>query len=82
MIYQNRRKTLVDIDLSIWAKVRYFATMQKISVNSALEALLSKALGNCGTYLAQEIGEQKDMMASGENEVPIHMPEATSSQAH
>lgn len=75
----NRRKTLVDIDLSIWAKVRYFAVMQKLSVNSALEMLLIKALGKSGT----EIGGQKDMMASGESEFPIHLQEAaSSSRAH
>jgi hypothetical protein len=48
MNYTNRRKTLVDIDLSIWAKVRHFATMQKLSINSALEMLLAKALVNNG----------------------------------
>jgi hypothetical protein len=52
MGYTNRRKTLVDIDLSIWAKVRHFATMQRLSVNTALETLLAKALDSSG-YIAE-----------------------------
>ena len=52
MSSSDRRKTLVDIDLSIWAKVRHFATMHRLSVNSALEMLLVKALDSSG-YVAQ-----------------------------
>ena len=60
MGYTNRRKTLVDIDLSIWAKVRHFATMQKLSVNSAVERLLDRALASSG-YIAEKPsqGEKK-----------------------
>jgi len=43
-----KRKTLVDIDLSIWAGVKHFATIEKISVNDAVELLLKQALSKCG----------------------------------
>jgi hypothetical protein len=43
-----KRKTLVDIDLSIWAGVKHFATIEKISVNDAVELLLKQSLSKCG----------------------------------
>jgi hypothetical protein len=43
-----RRKTLVEVDLAIWAQLRHFATIHKLSVNETLELLLTKALNNCG----------------------------------
>ena len=46
MVHPLKRKTLVEIELPIWAKVRYFATINRISNNAALEALLVKALKN------------------------------------
>jgi hypothetical protein len=46
MVNPLKRKTLVEIELPIWAKVRYFATINRISNNAALEALLVKALKN------------------------------------
>lgn len=48
MSSEKRQKTLVDIDLSIWARVKHFATLKKISVNGALELLLERGLGECG----------------------------------
>jgi len=48
MSSQHKRKTLVDIDLSIWAGVKHFATIEKISVNDAVELLLKQALSKCG----------------------------------
>jgi hypothetical protein len=38
------QKTLIEIGLSTWAGVRYFATINKLSNNAALETLLNKAL--------------------------------------
>jgi len=46
MVNPLKRKTLVEIELPIWAEVRYFATINRISNNAALEALLVKALKN------------------------------------
>ena len=46
MVNPLKRKTLIEIELPIWAKVRYFATINRISNNAALEALLVKALKN------------------------------------
>jgi len=55
MTTENRRKTLVDIDLSIWAKVKHFATIKKISINAAAEHLLERGLGNCGYSIKKDI---------------------------
>jgi hypothetical protein len=46
MLKAQKRKTLVDIDISIWGKVKHFAAIKNLSVNSALEVLLIKALNN------------------------------------
>jgi len=37
-------KTLVIIDNRIWGKVRNYATVEEISLSSAVEVLLKKAL--------------------------------------
>ena len=62
MSSQYKRKTLVDIDLSIWAGVKHFATIEKISVNDAVELLLKKGLNKCGY-----IRRQDKMIPTGES---------------
>jgi hypothetical protein len=37
-------KTLIEIDTSIWAKVKYYATIKGVTIRTALEQLLNKAL--------------------------------------
>jgi hypothetical protein len=54
MSSQHKRKTLVDIDLSIWAGVKHFATIEKISINDAVEFLLKQALSKCGYIRRQD----------------------------
>jgi hypothetical protein len=44
----NKRKTLVDIDLPTWARVKHLATIREISVNDAVQILLRLGLGNFG----------------------------------
>jgi hypothetical protein len=58
----TKRKTLVDIDLSTWARVKHFATMRKISVNNAVQLLLIIGLGNFGYNISQ-----KQMTPTGES---------------
>ena len=41
---ESKRKTLVDINLTVWAGVKHFATIQDISVNKAVELLLDRGL--------------------------------------
>jgi hypothetical protein len=43
-MFKQRRKTLVNIEISIWAGVKHFATLHNTSINSALETLLSNPL--------------------------------------
>jgi hypothetical protein len=59
---EDKRKTLVDIDLSIWAGVKHFATIEKISVNDAVELLLKQALSKCGYT-----GHQDKTIPTGES---------------
>lgn len=37
-------KTLINVHDRIWAEVKYYATVQRLSLNSAVESLLKKAL--------------------------------------
>ncbi|MGN6633309.1 MAG: hypothetical protein ACTHKP_13905 [Nitrososphaeraceae archaeon] len=37
-------KTLIDVDLSTWGEVKKYATIQKLSLNSAVNGLLATAL--------------------------------------
>jgi hypothetical protein len=37
-------KRLIEIDKVVWAKVKYFATINCITIRTALELLLNKAL--------------------------------------
>ncbi len=49
MILESGRKTLLDIDLAIWAQVKYFATIRKMSVNKAVQLLLEQSLRKWGS---------------------------------
>jgi hypothetical protein len=59
----NKRKTLVEIDLSTWARVKHFATIKKISVNDAVQFLLGIGLSNCG----YNILKKQIMVSPGES---------------
>jgi hypothetical protein len=37
-------KTLINVDNRIWGKVKDYATVQKLSLSSAVESLLKNAL--------------------------------------
>lgn len=67
----SKRKTVVEIDLSIWAKVRYFATINRISNNAALESLLIKALKN------NSGNNQDKVMLTGGNDFAVYPPAAS-----
>lgn len=69
-----KRKTLVQIDLPIWAEVRYFATINKISNNTALETLLVKALND------HSIKNKRRGMLAGGNVFGNHPPAASEVQ--
>jgi len=73
MVNPIKRKTQIKIGLPIWAEVRYFATINGISNNAALEALLAKALKNNGAENALQT------LASCENKI---IPVAASFQAN
>jgi hypothetical protein len=41
---KENMKALIDIKRQLWAEVKYFAIVRSISVNLAVEQLLSQAL--------------------------------------
>jgi hypothetical protein len=41
-------KTLINIDNNVWGKVKDYATVKKLSLNSAVECLLRNALSELG----------------------------------
>jgi hypothetical protein len=41
-------KTLISIDNKIWGKVKDFATVKELTLNSAVELLVSEALNRLG----------------------------------
>jgi hypothetical protein len=41
-------KILVEVDRSIWGKVKNFATVKELSLNSAVSQLLNNALKQIG----------------------------------
>jgi hypothetical protein len=53
MTLEYKRKTLLDIDLSIWAQVKYFATIKKMSLNEAVKLLIEIGLSKCGYSLLE-----------------------------
>jgi hypothetical protein len=63
MNLESKRKTLVDITLPTWAKVRFFATIKELSINEAVEHLLSEALSNC-IYMQEVISSPKNLATS------------------
>lgn len=65
----SKRKTTIQVELSIWAEVRYFATLNNVSTNAGLETLLVKALKK---------SNQEHGMLAGEIDFGIHSPAASS----
>jgi hypothetical protein len=51
-------KTLINISRYIWGKVKDFATVKDISVNSAVEILLSHALKEIGYSVGKKVETQ------------------------
>jgi hypothetical protein len=47
-------KTLIEVDRAIWGKVKDFATIKKLSLNSALDYLLTTALNGIGYSIQKE----------------------------
>jgi hypothetical protein len=69
MILENKRKTLIDIDLTTWAKVRYFATIKELSINEAVEILLTKGLSTYGHKKEMRIPDGESLAASSQQVV-------------
>jgi hypothetical protein len=47
-------KTLVEVNRKVWGKVKNFATVKNISLNSAVELLIRYALERFGYTLPKE----------------------------
>ena len=44
-------KTLIDVERKTWGKVKYFATVRKLSLSSAVHLLLQQGLTDSGYSL-------------------------------
>ena len=66
MIMESKRKKLVEIDLTVWAGVKHFATVQEISLNNAVELLLEKGLED------YEYNVKKGVMCAGKSLATTH----------
>lgn len=47
-------KTVIDVNRFVWGKVKYFATVKKLTLNSAVELLLINALKKSGYFAEKE----------------------------
>jgi len=56
---RNKARTQIDIDLSVWADLKRFATLQGLSTSNAVQSLLTKALNIYGSET------QKGMPSAG-----------------
>jgi hypothetical protein len=54
-------KTLIDVDRYLWGKIKDYATVNSLSLNSALEDLLRVALNKKG-YILSEKEENKPIV--------------------
>lgn len=52
--FRNNMKALIDISRSIWGKVKDFATVEDLSLNSAVESLITEALKEHGYFLQRK----------------------------
>ena len=52
--YRNHMRTIIDVKKVIWGKVKDFATIRSISLNSAVEDLLIQGLNQNGYSLQKE----------------------------
>ncbi len=47
-------RTIIDIDRNIWANVKHFATLEKLTLNIAVQTLLENALSKFGYQPGQQ----------------------------
>jgi hypothetical protein len=47
-------RTLIEVKRVIWGKVKEFATVESLSLNSAVESLLMQALNQNGYSITKE----------------------------
>ena len=52
-------KTIIDVNRFVWGKVKDFATVKELTLNSAVELLLINALKKFGYSIEKEDGFNK-----------------------
>jgi hypothetical protein len=52
-------KTLIDVNRNVWGKVKNFATVKELTLNSAVELLLKNALGRGATKMSFKMVKKK-----------------------
>jgi hypothetical protein len=73
MSSQEKRSALVQIDNSVWAQVKHFSTMKRLSVNNAVQVLLQEGLCNYGYDKKQNVAVSSDvsLVASNQQTQPL-----------
>jgi hypothetical protein len=67
----KRRKTQLEIDLSIWAEVKRFATLERKSINATAEHLLERGLVDCGCSVKKDMAVSAGRsLAAANQQVP------------
>lgn len=51
-------RTIIDIDRNTWANVKHFATVEKFTLNTAVQNLLEEALSRLGYSLRDKGGDK------------------------
>ncbi len=47
-------KTIIDVHRNTWANVKHFATVEKFTLNAAVQTLLEEALSKLGYSLGEK----------------------------
>ncbi len=47
-------RTVIDVDRNTWANVKHFATLEKLTLNIAVQTLLENALSKFGYRLGEQ----------------------------
>jgi hypothetical protein len=64
MILESKRRTLLDVDLTVWAEVKRFATIRRLCVSDAVQLLLEIGLSRFGYNPLQDTKQEFGSLSS------------------
>ena len=57
-------KTLIDVNRWLWGKVKDYATVHSLSLNSAVQDLLTEGLSHTGYFVSEKEKKEIDQESS------------------